>query len=114
MILGESISMDEYDVKLSEQAAKDMSDIYEYICNEIGMPQTAIEQFNRIADAVESLSVFPERIRVMSNEFCRVRKLRQLLIDNYSIIFIIRENEVSVVRILYSSSNIEERLQEEE
>ena len=60
--------MTEYEVNLSEQAAKDMTDIYDYIATSIGMPQTAMEQFNRIADAIETLSQFPEGIKVINEE----------------------------------------------
>ena len=55
------MSMIEYQIIISEQAAKDMSDIYEYIYTTIGMPQIAMAQFNRIADAIETLHLFPER-----------------------------------------------------
>jgi len=56
--------MTEYEIIISEQAAKDMNDIYEYIASVIGMPQTAMEQFNRIADAIETLNLMPERIKI--------------------------------------------------
>ncbi len=45
------MSMIEYQIIISEQAAKDMSDIYEYIYTTIGMPQIAMAQFNRITAA---------------------------------------------------------------
>ena len=108
--LGEHTAMTEYTIVLSDQASKDMSDIYEYIKNTYNAPQTAIGQFNRIATAINTLSTFPERIKLMNNPYGNSKKIRQLLIDNYSIIFTIQLQKVFVVRVLYSSSNIDSKL----
>ena len=104
--------MTEYEVIISEQAAKDMNDIYEYICFQIGMPQIAMAQFNRIADAIETLSTFPERIKVMHDPQRPESLYRQLLIDNYSVIFTINETSVDISRVAYSPSNIANKLDE--
>lgn len=104
--------MTEYDIVLSKQASKDMTDIYEYIISAFGSQQTAMDQFDRIADAISSLNIFPERIKLMNNSYCKARALRQLLVDNYTIIFTIRKQQIFIVRVLYSSSNIELRLQD--
>lgn len=42
MTLGEHIVMTEYNVILSEQTSKDMTDIYEYVINPISSPLTAM------------------------------------------------------------------------
>lgn len=102
--------MTEYTIVLSDQASKDMTDIYEYIKNTYNAPQTAIGQFNRIATTINTLRVFPERIKPMNSPYCKSKRLRQLLVDNYSIIFTIQLQKVFVVRVLYSSSNIDSKL----
>jgi plasmid stabilization system protein ParE len=107
---GDNMPMIEYQIILSEQAAKDMSDIYDYIYTTIGMPQIAIAQFNRIADAIETLNIFPERIKVMTDAKRPNKQFRQLLIDNYSVIFTISEHTVNVSRVAYSPSNIADKL----
>ena len=104
--------MIEYEVNLSEQAAKDMSDIYDYIATSIGMPQTAMEQFNRIADAIETLSQFPERIKVMHDPKRPTIQFQQLFVDNFSIIFVISDKTVNVLRVAYSPSNIAAKLED--
>ena len=38
--------------------------------------------------------------------------LRRLLVDNYSVFYVIREKQVIVTSVLYSASNIEQRLKE--
>lgn len=87
-----------------------MSDIYDYIYSTIGMPQIAMGQFNRIAEAIDTLSFFPERIKVMPDYKHPEKDFRQLLIDNYSIIFTIKEKTVYISRIAYSPSNIASKL----
>lgn len=103
--------MIEYQVIISEQAAKDMSDIYDYICSTIGMPQIAMGQFNRIAEAIDTLSYFPERIKIMPDLKRPKKEFRQLLVDNYSVIFIIKEKTVYISRVAYSPSNIASKLE---
>ena len=102
--------MTEYQIIISEQAAKDMSEIYDYIYTTLGMAKIAMAQFNRIADAIETLNIFPERIKVMTDAKRPNKQFRQLLIDNYSVIFTISEHTVNVSRVAYSPSNIADKL----
>ena len=46
----------------------------------------------------------------MEDEILRKYELRILIADRYSVIFTIRNNEVVVVRVLYSASDINQRL----
>lgn len=78
--------MDEYNVILSKEAANDMSAIYDYILEISGTQQIAMAQFNRIADAINTLNTMPKRISIMDNPYCKANQLRQLLVDNYSVI----------------------------
>ena len=69
-------------------------------------------QFNRIADAIETLRIFPERIKVMTDTKRPNKQFRQPLIDNYSVISTISEHTVNVPRVAYSPSNIADKLNE--
>jgi len=40
-----------------------MEEIYNYIAEQLQAPETAMGQYNRIADAIETLDTFPERLR---------------------------------------------------
>lgn len=102
--------MIEYQVIISDQAAQDMSDIYEYISSTIGMPQIAMRQFNRIAEAIETLNLFPERIKIMTDSKRPEKQFRQLLVDNYSVIFTITEHTVNISRVAYSPSSLANKL----
>lgn len=102
--------MERYTVRITEEALKDMEDIYLYIAEKLQSPENAIGQYNRIADGILTLETFPERYAVVDFEPERKSGLRRLLVDNYSAFYVIREKQVIVTTVLYSASNIEQRL----
>jgi toxin ParE1/3/4 len=102
--------MERYEVSITEDALQDMEDIYRYIAEKLQSPENAIGQYNRIADEILTLSSFPERNRTVDFEPERQAGLRRLLVDNYSVFYVIREQRVIVTNVLYSASDIEQRL----
>ncbi len=87
-----------------------MEEIYNYIAIQLQAPENALGQYNRIAKAIEGLNMFPERIRLMESAQERAMGLRQLAVDNYSVFYVIEDERVIVMRVLYSASDIEMRL----
>lgn len=57
-----------------------------------------------------TLDTMAERICIMESEPERSKEMRRLLIDNYSVFFIIQGDKVIVTDVLYSASDIENRL----
>lgn len=53
--------MMKYEVKITDEALEDMEKIYEYIANELLAPESAMGQYNRIAEAILTLDSFPEK-----------------------------------------------------
>lgn len=102
--------MEFYKIHITDEALNDMESIYEYIAEELLAPDTAMGQYNRIADAIETLNQMPERIKVMESEPEKTRGLRKLIIDNYAVFFFIAENKVIITNVLYGASDIENRL----
>ena len=104
--------MNQYNVKITGKALEDMERIYNYIALDLLVPDTAMGQYNRIADAIESLSYTPKRCRLFDSQPERNMGMRQRLIDNYSIIFVVDDitSTVTVLRVLYSASDINARL----
>ena len=70
--------MTHYKTHITDEALNDMESIYEYIAEELLAPDTAMGQYNRIADAIETLDQMPERIKLMESEPERTRGLRRL------------------------------------
>ena len=102
--------MKQYDVKISHAALSDMEQIYSYIADRLPEPDTAMGQYNRIAEAIQSLNILPERCALVESEPERTQGLRQMLVDNYSVLCIVGENTVSVARVLYNASDLVRRL----
>ena len=105
--------MREYPVKITEKALGDMDGIYEYIAFNLQSPENAMGQYNRIADRVLELGFFPEKFRRVDFEPERSQGLRRMLVDNYSVFYVFKEELVTVTRVLYSASDIEKRLKED-
>ena len=105
--------MKHYDVMISDKANTDIESIYDYIYETLHEPIAALNQYNRITEAILSSEVIPERIRIMTSEPEYSRGIRLLLIDNYAVFFVVKAETVHIVRVLYSASNIQKRLSEE-
>lgn len=69
-----------------------------------------MKQYNRIVDEILTLDTFTERFRIMEFEPEKSMELRRILVDNYSVFYTIREDEVIVTDVLYTASDIEARL----
>ena len=103
--------MKHYNVVISDKARDDMDSIHRYISETLYEPVIAAKQYDRIADAILTLEVMPERIRILDSEPERSKGLRPLIIDNYTVFFVIKDDDiVNVARVLYSSSDINKRL----
>ena len=108
--LGRIISMKQYTVEITDEALADMEQIYNHIAYVLRAPENAMGQYNRIADEILKLDVFPERFRIMDSEPERSKGIRRMLVDNYSVFYVIRDDRVIVTDILYSASDIGEKL----
>ena len=62
--------MKQYRIQITDSALSDMEEIYNYIAEQLQAPETAMEQYNRIADVIETLDKFPERVKLMESEEC--------------------------------------------
>jgi plasmid stabilization system protein ParE len=104
--------MKQYSVQITDRALEDMEGIYTYIAEQLQAPENAMGQYNRIAEAIQKLDIFPERVRVMDSEPEHKIGLRQFPIDNFSVFYVIENDRVIVTRVLYSASDIGKRLLE--
>ena len=104
--------MKHYEVFISQKACEDMEAIYDYIAETLLNPTAAVKQYNRIADAILTLEEMPERIKIMNSEPERSNGLRPLIVDKYTVFFVVKNDTVHITRVLYSSSDIVKRLSE--
>ena len=87
----------------SDEAQKDLQEIYDYIAVILLEPEIAERQSERIMNAADSLISFPFRYRIYDIEPWRTKGLRILPIDNYIIFYKPNEstNIVQIIRIMY-------------
>ena len=102
--------MKQYLVQITDEALADMEQLYNHIAYVLLSPENAMGQYNRIADEILKLGTFPERFRIMDSEPEHSKQMRRMLVDNYSVFYIIQADKVVVTNVLYSASDIEARL----
>ena len=104
--------MKQYHVKITNEALLDMEMLYKYIALELLAPDNAIDQYNRIADAIFKLDNFPERFQIFDSNLESIKELRRMPVDNYSVFYAIKGNSVIITGVLYSASDIFMRIKE--
>lgn len=104
--------MKQYRVEITEQALADMEQLYNHIAYVLLAPENAMGQYNRIAEKVLKLGVFPERYRIMDSEPEHSMEIRRMPVDNYLVFYVVKEKQVIVTNVLYGASDIEKRLRE--
>ncbi|MBR3807678.1 MAG: type II toxin-antitoxin system RelE/ParE family toxin [Lachnospiraceae bacterium] len=102
--------MEKYEIEITKEALRDMEEIYNYIANELLSPDNAIYQYNRIAESILQLDIFPEKFRILESNIEKQKEIRRMPVDNYSVFYVIKENRVIVISVLYSASNIQAKL----
>ena len=100
--------LDKYKVKVTPRAMRELDNIYEYIANEKLAPENAKGQVDRIKKAVLSLDTFPQSHQERNEGRYAGKGYRQLLIDNYIVIFRIEEasKTVYLITIQYQGRNL--------
>ncbi|MGT2888290.1 type II toxin-antitoxin system RelE/ParE family toxin [Streptococcus didelphis] len=94
-------------INILRRAEEDMEDIYHYIANELQSPQVAMKQFNSIAEAIQTLEVYPERSAIVEELLVLGIKVRRLLMKNYSIFYRFDNDIVTVLRVLHQSRSLD-------
>lgn len=98
-----------YSVELTEQAAEDLREIFDYISKTLLSPNSAEGQLERIQSGIMSLNDMPYRFPAYDREPWQSRGLRKMIIDSF-LVFYIPDDEkrrVTVIRVMYGRRNID-------
>ena len=100
--------METYKVKVNPRAIRELDSIYGYIATEKSAPENAQAQVLRIKNAILNLSTLPQSHQERIEGRYARKGYRQLLVDNYIVIFRIDEinKTVHVVTVQYQRRNI--------
>lgn len=98
--------MEPYRVKLTDRALRDLDRIYAYIAQNLQEPELAWKLVDRIEAGILSLETMPYRCPERKVGAYAFRGYRQLLIQNYVVIFRVDEiqKQVIVVTVRYAPS----------
>ena len=101
-----------YEVEVSEQADRDLREIFEYIAFELQSPENAIGQLNRLEEQILSFDAMPKRYRKYEKEPWKSRGLRELPVDNYVVLYIPDSDKkvVTILRVMYAGRDIDNQL----
>lgn len=97
-------------MNITDEALRDMESIYDYIAQGLQVTDTAMNQYNGIAEAILSLDEFPERYELFELEPERTMGIRRMIVDNYMVCYIVDEETVTITNVLYGASDIHNRL----
>ncbi len=102
--------MEHFNVFITDTAQADMDNIYNYIAFVLHSPETGKKQYERIANQIKDLNIFPERYGLIDILSKNPNRFRRMKVDNFSVIYCILDKNVFVTNVLYNASDIEDRL----
>jgi toxin ParE1/3/4 len=105
-----------YKVIYSPEALDDIRKIYSYIAFELQVPDTALNQINRIRKEVRSLDFMPMRYSVVDWEPWKSMQMHKFPVDNYIVFYLVDSNlyTVTIIRIVYGKQDIEGNVNSEQ
>ena len=97
--------MEKYNIRIYKSAIRDLEDIIDYI-NTLS-PDAALRQYDNIINQIGTLSEMPERCQLLKNKHLMLKGYRGLIIDNYVVFFVVKDDVVQIRRVIYSKRNYE-------
>jgi len=91
--------MGKYNIRIYKSAIRDLEDIVEYI-NTLSQ-DAAIHQYDNIIQKIESLNEMTERCPLLKDTQLRLKGYRGLVVDNYIVFYVVKNNIVQIRRIIY-------------
>jgi len=100
--------LDKYKVQINPKAIRELNSIYNYIATDKLAPENAKGQLERIKTAILKLDTFPQSHQERIEGGYAGKGYRQLLIDQYIVVFKIDEEKriVTVVTVQYQGRNL--------
>ena len=104
--------MDEYKVKITQQANSHLFEIFTYINSKLKEPATALRLLDEFQNGILSLNKLPKRIALIKEEPWKSYGIRRMSIKNFLIYFWISDevNEVHIIAVIYNKRDQLEQL----
>lgn len=100
----------EYSVEFLASAEEDLSNIYNYILNDLQSEINAKRIITKLETEIYKLNLMPESFRLYEYEPWRSKGLRHFPVGNYEIFYIVDtdKKKVFVLNVLYGKMNFQE------
>jgi len=92
--------MGRYKIKIYSAAKMDLNDIVSYL-NTLS-PQAAIKYYDLLVEKIGSLAELPQRCPFVRDVALKAKGYRFLMVENYLVIFVNKDDTVQIRRILYN------------
>lgn len=104
--------MNQYRVRVTRQAKKQLQSIKSYISFHLLSPDTANNLIKVLHDEMKKLSEMPGRIRLVDEQPWKSYGIRKRKVSNYYIYFWINEEakKVQIIAVIYAKMNQTEQL----
>jgi plasmid stabilization system protein ParE len=93
-----------YQVTIQPDAFQEIEDTYRWLCDNLS-PDLANKWFNDLQTAIASLATFPQRCSLSPEATAVGREVRQLIVGKkkqYRVLFIVQDQDVSVLHVRHS------------
>ena len=96
-----------YRIIISQKAEKDIIEAADYIEFILHNPKAADDLLDKVTEAIENLSVMPEKFGIVDEPVLKAWGIRVFSINNYLVFYRIDEaaNSANIVRFLYGKRN---------
>ena len=107
------MKMEQYTVKITEQAADHLRLIKEYIANELQQPNAAKKLLALFKEQMMVLSLMPHRVKCVEEKPWGELGFRKIRVKNYYIYFWINEEkkQVQIIAVIYVKMDQEKQLE---
>ena len=92
-------------VEVSLRAKQDIFRIVEYIDRVLQNSKAADEWLEELNRVVSSLERFPKRHKICDEDILHVWGIRCVAVRNYLLFYVVHDNKVEIVRVLYKKAN---------
>lgn len=95
--------MEQYDVRITDLAERDILEIVRYITSELSAIEAALKLLDEIGEAISSLYSMPQKYSLVLDDRLRNLGYRKVSVRNYLVFYCIDEDNhvVNVERVLY-------------
>lgn len=95
--------MEQYEVKITEPAQRQLQEIIRYIAGDLQEKRTALWMLDTLEKEILSLSTLPNRVALTEEEPWHSAGIRKLSIKNYLVYFWVNEDQkqVQITAVVY-------------